>query len=386
MPAAQGRDLRIDFFRGIALVMIFVNHLPYSPLSLFTLRNWGFSDSAEVFVLLAGVAAALAYGRVFEAGGFVAGCRAVFARMRKLYLVHLLMFALVGLMCLAGAELLGDATYLNVLGYAAFAEDPLRRLPEALVLLFQPGYLDILPLYVALLALMPALALLAKLHRFAPLIASLALYGAVQVHPLGLPNTLREGGVWFFNPLAWQALFVIGFTLGEALRRPAPARPLPAALRHSLTALAIFFTALAVLVVGPWREIPGWENAWLVDPNLLAVASKSMLHPLRLIDILAKAWLISLVVAPQARWLESAFARPVSAMGRHSLVVFATSTVLAVGGGIIIEALPEIPLSAGVNAAGILLMLALGLAGEMRRASRRALLPAASAPAPGPSV
>lgn len=353
--------------------MIFVNHLPYSPLSLFTLRNWGFSDSAEVFVLLAGVAGALAYGRIFEHRGFVAGTRAVFARMRKLYLVHLLLFALVGLMCFAGAQVLGDATYLNVLGYAAFAEDPLRRLPEALTLLFQPGYLDILPLYVVLLALLPALALLARLHRFAPLVASLVVYGVVQRWPLALPNTLREGGVWFFNPLAWQVLFVVGFTLGEAMRRPVPARSLPPMLRHAFSAGAAFFTALAVLVVAPWREVPGWENAWLVDPNLLAMASKSTLHPLRLIDILAKAWLISLIVAPQARWLESTFARPVSAMGRHSLIVFASSTVLAVGGGIIIEALPEIPLSVGVNAAGIVLMLALGLLGEGRRAR---LLPA----------
>lgn len=60
------RDLRIDFFRGLALLFIFIDHVPDNVLARFTLRNFGFADAAEVFVLLAGFSAVLAYGRTFE--------------------------------------------------------------------------------------------------------------------------------------------------------------------------------------------------------------------------------------------------------------------------------------------------------------------------------
>ena len=61
------RDPRIDVLRGVALMMIFADHLPGNPLSLITLRNFGFSDAAEVFVLLAGFSSMLAYGRISSA-------------------------------------------------------------------------------------------------------------------------------------------------------------------------------------------------------------------------------------------------------------------------------------------------------------------------------
>jgi hypothetical protein len=369
---ATVRDLRIDFFRGLALVMIFVNHLPYSPLSLLTLRNWGLSDSAEVFVLLAGVAASLAYGRIFEQKGYFAGAKAVIARLRTLYLTHLALFVIVGFLCVLGAQSLGDSTYITLFGYEPFFQEPLRRLPEALALMFQPGYLDILPLYVALLAFIPVLVPLSRLHAFAPLAASLLLYGAMQYAPVHLPNTVQDGGVWFFNPFAWQVLFVIGFTIGHFLRTPDEAPRLAPKLRHAITAFSVFYTALAMLVVSPWREIPGYENVWLVDPNLLSVANKSLMHPLRLIDILTKVWLVTQLMPAQAGWLRGALARPLIAMGRHSLPIFATSTVLAVAGGMVIEALPAIPLSAAVNAAGILLMIGAGLFAEMRAKRRKA--------------
>jgi len=375
MPAKNGRDLRIDFFRGLALVMIFVNHLPYSPLSLFTLRNWGLSDSAEVFVLLAGMAAALAYCRVFQQKDFITGTRAVFKRIRTLYVTHLSLFLIVGGLCLLGAEILGDRTYLELLGYATLLSDPLRHAADSFALMFQPGYLDILPLYVTLLALVPVLVLLSRVHRFAPLVISLLLYATMQVAPLQLPNNVRDGGVWFFNPLAWQALFVIGFTIGQAMQDQLAPRPLPVGLRHAITALAAFYTALGVLVVGPWREIPGWENAWLADPNLLASASKSMLHPLRLLDTLAKLWLVLVLLPASARWLRSTIVRPVVAMGRHSLPVFALSTVFAVAGGMVIEALPDASLSGAVNIAGILAMLAIGFGYEVQRTGLALRLP-----------
>ena len=62
------RDLRIDLFRGLALVMIFINHMPGTIWENFTSRNFGFSDGAEGFVLMSGIATGLAYGTVFLRG------------------------------------------------------------------------------------------------------------------------------------------------------------------------------------------------------------------------------------------------------------------------------------------------------------------------------
>ena len=60
-PLLPGRDHRIDFLRGLALVMIFINHIPGTAYESYTSRNFGFSDAAEGFVLISGISAALAY-------------------------------------------------------------------------------------------------------------------------------------------------------------------------------------------------------------------------------------------------------------------------------------------------------------------------------------
>ena len=56
-----GRDPRLDFFRGLCLAMIFINHVPGQIYETFTSRNFGFTDAAEGFVFMSGAAAGLAY-------------------------------------------------------------------------------------------------------------------------------------------------------------------------------------------------------------------------------------------------------------------------------------------------------------------------------------
>ena len=85
MPLAQGaqgmnppsfRDLRIDFFRGLALLWIFLNHIPGNPFSWLTSRNYGLSDATEVFVFLAGISCTLAYGKTLDRSGVLAAWKA----------------------------------------------------------------------------------------------------------------------------------------------------------------------------------------------------------------------------------------------------------------------------------------------------------------------
>ena len=92
--ANQDRDLRIDFFRGVALLMIFINHVPGNALSALTLKQVALADAAEMFVLIAGYASVLAYGRLAETRGLAGAVRAVLGRIRDLFAAHLLLVAL----------------------------------------------------------------------------------------------------------------------------------------------------------------------------------------------------------------------------------------------------------------------------------------------------
>jgi hypothetical protein len=371
--SASTRDLRIDFFRGLALIMIFINHMPAQPWHGLTLRSWGFSDSAEVFVLLAGIASAIAYGRWFVRGEYALGAMAVGSRVWTLYLTHLMLFLMLGAIAIYAAERFNETSYLEALGFDVFLQSPASFLGHVLTLTFLPGYLDILPLYVLLLTGLPAMFWLAGRHWLAPLAVSLVLYVAAQFLPLNMPNT-RTAREWFFNPAAWQLLFVIGFTIGMRMRQGAGlgvlAKPL---LSHSLTIIAVLYALAALAIAAPWREFPGYENVVLINPASMGTISKTDLHPLRLVDTLLKLWLVIVLVRPGALWLSWAPARGVQLLGKHSLEVFAALTVLSAIGSIVIIIggfHPGLIASAVIGGVILMLMLAWGLEWRANRIAR----------------
>ena len=367
------RDLRIDFFRGIALVMIFANHVPGNPLSAFTQRNWGLSDSADVFVLLAGISSALAYGRFFDRGAAGAGVMAVFSRIWSLYIMHLMMFLVIAGLCVLGAERLNDPTYLEILGIDVFLQAPAGFIVDVVTLRFLPGYLDILPLYIILLAMVPVLVSLTRRHWLLPLLLSLGFYAGANFGGLNLPNT-RTASAWFFNPFAWQLLFVIGFSLGRAIQGHSPVGRIGPGMRRALTALAALVTLAGIVLAAPWREIDGLENAFLVNPALLGAFSKTNFHPTRLLDLMAKFWLVLVLVPAASPWLRSAIAAPFVWMGQHSLEVFVLGNVLAVAGGILATAYGFQPwLMIAINAFGIGAMLGLAALLEWRKTAMASL-------------
>jgi hypothetical protein len=379
MPNAY-RDQRIDVFRGLALVMIFINHVQGNMIGMFTLRGWGFSDSAEVFVLLAGTASALAYGRYFEHGQLAAGLFAIFSRIWSLYIMHLMLFLVIAGLCVFAAEQLNDATFLELLGFDVFLQAPASFIRHVLTLTFQPAYLDILPLYIVLLTMVPLMFALARRHAMLLLVASLIVWALSQFWPLNLPNT-RTAREWFFNPFAWQLLFVIGFTMGRAMGAKTPViSRLSMRFRTIVTVFAVLYCVVAFLVVAPWREWPGLENVFLINPTWMAAFSKTDLHLVRLLDVLAKLWLVLICVDAGQSWLRSMPARIMAAMGRHSLEVFAFSTILAMLGSIFAA---HFQYSAGamsaVNMIGIGLMITLAYAMDWRRSLMAAPLRAIDA-------
>src|ERR1700681_279889 len=84
IPAGGERELRLDLFRGVALWLIFIDHLPPNILTWFTIRNYGFSDATEIFIFISGYTAAFVYGRaMLEAGFLVATARILRSEERR---------------------------------------------------------------------------------------------------------------------------------------------------------------------------------------------------------------------------------------------------------------------------------------------------------------
>jgi hypothetical protein len=211
------RDDRLDFMRGIALLIIFIDHVPKNLFEPFTLHAFAFCDAAEIFFFISGFVAALVYGRVMEKKGFVAAARKVWRRAGVVYGAQFGLLAAVLAMVPVFWWLTGDSNIRYVFRVQWVYENPLAYVLPALTLHYQPGYLDILPAYVLLLAAFPLA--LAGLQRnvWCVLAPSFLLWLAVQLFGLTLWTT--NGERWFFNPFAWQFLFVIGAVFGHPSSR-----------------------------------------------------------------------------------------------------------------------------------------------------------------------
>ena len=204
------RDLRVDFFRGLALWWIFTDHIPGNVLEHFSLHNFAMCDAAEMFVLLAGYGAGLAYGFTMNRQGYLYAAADTVRRAWTLYIAHIFLFVVFTAQVAYSASLLDRAYYLDEARLDVLADSPYRAMLEALLLRFQPNLLNILPLYVVLLVIF-ALALPLLRRPKLLLVASFALYLIVQVTGLNMQGWGDQD--WYFDPFAWQFLFIIGAIL-----------------------------------------------------------------------------------------------------------------------------------------------------------------------------
>ena len=159
----RARDLRVDFFRGLALWWIYTDHIPGDVLGDYSLRNFAMCDATEVFVLLAGFGAGIAYGSVMDRQGYLYAAADTLRRAWTLYIAHIFLFVVYTAQVAYSAAALDRTFYLEETRLDVLADAPYRALLEALLLRFQPSLLNILPLYVALLLIFAlALPLLRK--------------------------------------------------------------------------------------------------------------------------------------------------------------------------------------------------------------------------------
>jgi hypothetical protein len=313
--------------------MIVINHTPGNWLGGFTLKNFAFADATEAFVLLAGYAGAFAYAGQADRQGWAPAAAALIRRIGKLYVAHIFLLVVFTAQVGFSAATLDRAAYLDELALDPFAEQPYRTLLEALLLRFQPHFLDILPLYIVLLALLIP-ALLLRAHPWWLLGLSVALWLAVREAGFNLPRW-QEGG-WFFNPLGWQLLFVAGFLLGQAARG-APSVPMPPRSPW-IAALALLVLGIGAFGMIVSEHLPDLlEAAPLSVSDFLASIDKTSLHPTRLASVLALAYLVAAYVPRDWGFLRSRWVRPFAAMGRHSLPVFCFGILLSFAARLLLE-------------------------------------------------
>ena len=347
------RDSRVDALRGIALIMIFIDHLPGNPLSLVTLHSFGFCDAAELFVLLAGFSSMVAYGRSFDRDGMLIGLRRVFLRMLRLYLFQ----AALLLTVLVGAYLRDFV--IEPEGIVPSLRDGLNGLRHGLTLGAQPPGLNILPLYIILLGLFPLIYGLIRIGPIVALLASGALWICVNLDPSINLTQWPNGGGWYFDPFAWQFLFVIGALGAQLLRRYGGNLPRPLWLRVAAWA----YLGFALIAAAPW-ETWGWFS---LHPIALDTPDKTVLAPLRLANALGVV-VLALGSARFRALAERPVLRLLVVCGRNSLEVFTLGTVLSMIGQQIFRSYGDTTtIQLVTNGIGMALMIALAMALERVR-------------------
>ena len=329
--ATTNRDLRIDFFRGLALLMIFIDHVPGNALSALTLQAFGTCDAAEVFVLLAGYSSGLAFAPVFRLASWPAATARVLIRCWDIYAAHIMLFCVVVAIVVSAVRHFDNPLYLEHVNLLPLFADTESALVATLTLHYLPNFLDILPLYVVLLALVPIALPLALRHPTLVLVASAALWGLVQVAPFNLPNYPGDAG-WYFNPFAWQFLFCIGLVLGSLRQRGIRLNP---RLCRLLVIASVPIVLLALVIAAPWRELPGLQEVVIIPWSWLPPVSKTDLSVIRLVNILALFCLAGWLIRPDARWLRSRIGSTVALLGTQSLPVFSTGIIAAVLGAVV---------------------------------------------------
>lgn len=369
------RDLRIDFFRGLALLFIFIDHVPGNSLSYWTLHSYAVADAAEVFVLLAGYSAVLAYGTGLGSG-FVSGSKRVLARVRDIFAAHLLLVAVCAGGLAIAARYFENPLYFEHVNLTPLSYDPIAAIWQAVTLYYQPGYLNILPLYIVLLAWFPFIWWLARRSLVAALAASVALWLAARFG-LNMPSWPETIG-WFFNPFAWQLLFTLGVVAALATHRriTLPRSPW-------LVGLAAGYALLACIAAAPWVHIPELGLPRLIPLDLIPTISKTNLSAWRLANILALAYLAAVFVPIGAKWLRSRFATWIVNCGRNSLDIYCLGTILSSTGFVVLlEGGRTWPWQLAVNAVGVGVMLCIGSWLTRRKAHRKLARAQASQPQP----
>ena len=318
----------IDFWRGFALITIFINHIPALYFEQFTHRHVSVSDSAELFVFLAGWSLRL-LSQSSRYSGFPGADRAVAVRLldraRQFYIAQLAVTVFALGMLAVSAWSFDTPWMLDWHNAGVVFRNPEEAALGVVLMTHQLNYFDILPLYVVLMVAAPAIVILYRRAPWALLPVSLTIYAVTLFTGVNLPVWPGYWG-WFFNPFSWQLIFVLGFLLAgkDGLGR--------FARDHRL---AIRLAAIPIVVAGAFFAPNNFLPGIVVPPEYAMMFDKSLQGPVRIVHCLALVALIGgsfEYIRRFAGWLASFF----SLLGRNSLNVFCAGSLLSLLGQIVL--------------------------------------------------
>jgi hypothetical protein len=354
LPAIGERELRLDLFRGLALWLIFIDHLPPSLLTWFTIRNYGFSDATEIFIFISGYTAAFVYGRAMLESGVVVATARILRRVWQIYVAHVFLFTIFLAEISYVATRFENPLYTEEMGIMDFLKQPDVTIVQALLLRFRPVNMDVLPLYIVLMLALPLILWLMKWRPDVTLGLSVLLYAVTWEYDLYL--SAYPNGFWAFNPFAWQLLFVFGAwcALGGA-RRMSRILASRVTMWISIAYLvAAFYVTLTWYVPQLSHFMPKRLEQWMYPID------KADLDVLRFTHFLALAALTVRVLPRDWPGLKSPWLRPLILCGSHSLEIFCLGVFLAFAGHFILAEVSGGPvMHALISLSGILIMWAM---------------------------
>jgi hypothetical protein len=326
----HARDTRIYLFLGLANWFIFLDHVPDNIVSSITLRNFGFSGSADMFVFIVGYITALNYAPIMLERGNIVGATRVLHRAWQLYAAFIVLLAIYAVSIGDVATRYAAPDIIYEFNVAGLLEDPVRTIAHGLLLQSKAANLDLLQLAVALVTSFPiVLWLMLRVPNFT-LAASFALYVAARQFEWTL-STFPDGN-WFFNPFCWQLLFVLGAwcALGGVSRIRAWFRS-PV---WGYLGVAYLAFAYAMTLAGHFPVVGDLLPAWLYDafiPN-----DRTNLAPYRVLHFIVIALFATRLVPKRWNGLNWPVFKPLIVCGEQALPVFCAGVFLSFAGHFIL--------------------------------------------------
>ncbi|MEM7567166.1 MAG: OpgC domain-containing protein [Pseudomonadota bacterium] len=360
-PARAPRDVRLDVFRGLAMFIIFVAHVPGNAWTLWIPARFGFSDATEIFVFCSGMASAIAFGGAFSRHGWWMGTARIAHRVWQVYWCHICLFiAIAALMAALNATGAFERDYVGQLNLYPFFRNAEENLIGLVTLTYVPNYFDILPMYLVILAMIPLVMGLAKANVWLVGLFVTVVWALGTTGLLELPAEPWSERNWFFNPFAWQLVFFTGFAFMRGWLKPPP-----------VTTRLVVIAAIIVLATVPlayFRILGAVPELREVSQSLKPLTTKTGFGILRYVHFLALAYLAWVAVGPMGRRLvytdwRSRIIDVIRKVGQQSLAIFITSMILARIAGFVLDQIGRnaatVPL---VNLAGFAILIGVAYA------------------------
>jgi hypothetical protein len=324
--AAHGRDPRLDLFLGIANWFIFLDHIPNNVVNLITVRNFGFSGAADLFIFTSGYVASIVYARIMLERGFVVGATRLFKHAWQLYVAYVVLFVIYAVTITSVAAQFAAPDLIYEFRVAGLVDHPIKTLAHGLLLESRPLNLDVLQLYILLMAFFaPVLGMMLRKPDLT-MAGSLALYVAARAFEWNLPSF--PDGNWSFNPFCWQLLFVFGAWLALGGTEKCGFIFKSRILLYGGIAYLIF--ALVMMVAARFPELETVFTTWLFDA--FNADDKTNLAPYRVLHFIVVALIVTRFVPKDWPGLQWRVFRPVIKCGQQSVAVFCVGVFLSFTG------------------------------------------------------